>query len=116
MYVHAELGFFLNGRLLPNNSIVLFTDIGEDSSALFCLTDKVQCCSGATGKRLGVWRLPQGSNVSSEGGVYIRRGFSSIRLNRRSAMMPTGVYMCVIPNSEDSNSILQIGLVSQSEF
>ena len=40
---HAELGFFLDGTFLSNNSIVLLSDIGEGSNALFCLTNRIQC-------------------------------------------------------------------------
>ena len=36
---YADLGFFLNGRLLSDNSTVLLGDIGEGSGALYCLTD-----------------------------------------------------------------------------
>ena len=30
------VSLFLNGRILPDNSIVLLSDIGEGSSALYC--------------------------------------------------------------------------------
>ena len=116
MYINAEVGFLLNGRLLPIHSIVLFSDIGEDSSALYCLTDREQCCSDETGGRHGQWMFPEGGDVSNNKNIdiYIRRGFSSIRLNRkRNIMMPTGVYMCLIPDSNStSNRILRIGIYS----
>ena len=117
------LDFFLNGRLLPHNSIKLFSDIGEDSNALYCLTNNEQCCSGPPGARYGLWRFPEGDDVSNDkniADVYIRRGFSSIRLNRkRNVMMPIGIYTCLIPNSGGSNSTLQIGIysnISQGEL
>ena len=114
--MNAEVGFFLNGRLLPIHSIVLFSDIGEDNSALYCLTDIEQCCSDGTGERRGRWRFPDGDvvpNIDSMD-IYFRRGFSSVRLNRKGNIMtPTGVYMCRIPDSiSTSNRILRIGIYS----
>ena len=119
------LGFFLNGALLPNNSIVLFHGIGENSSALYCLTDRKQCCSSISGMRIGRWDFPNGSRVPNDkdvAGIYIRRGFSSIRLNRKSdnIVTSTGVYTCLIPDSNStSRRILRIGIysnVSQGKF
>ena len=116
--IYAVLGFFLNGRLLPNNSIVLLREIGEGSSALLCLTDRVQCCSYAEG-RLGLWRSPDGDvQQDTSAGIYTIRGFSSLLLNRKSStMMPTGVYTCLIPSSSDdegTSHTLCIGIYSSS--
>ena len=111
------LGFFLNGRLLPNNSIVLLGDIGEDSSALYCLTDRVVCCSTAAGANRGLWRSPDGI-AQANGDIYSSKGFSSIRLSRmRDTLRPTGLYRCVIPSSSDgdrTSSTLHIGIYSSN--
>ena len=118
-YIHAELGFFLNGTLLPNNSIVLLNDIGKEGSALYCLTDRENCCTGKIGMRPGLWKFPNGSNVSNDKytDIYIRRGSSSIRLNReRNIMAPTGVYKCLMPNSGATIlETLLIGIYSDSQ-
>ena len=55
--------FYLNGELYPNNSVVAMANIGEDTDALFCLTDSVNCCrSDDTGSvERGLWVLPDGS-------------------------------------------------------
>ena len=95
----AELGFFLNGTILSNNSIVLLSDIGEGSNALFCLTNSIQCCMT---EQQGQWIFPNGSNVHSS--FNQTRGFSSLLLNRRrNAMGPTGIFKCVIPDQTDMN-------------
>ena len=107
--LHAGLGFFLKGRFFSNNSIVLLDDIGEGSSALYCLTDRILCCSIEAGQHRGVWRFPSGRHVSdgSPDVVYSVKGFSSIHLNRRSsAVGPTGVYMCFIPSLRDAGHTL----------
>ena len=85
MSLCTGVGFYLNGRVLPNNSIVLLSDVGEGSSALFCLTDRTRCCSTTTGgERRGVWIFPNGSEVvqdSSGGEIYRSRSYSSVILN-----------------------------------
>ena len=114
---NTEIGFFLNGRVLPNNSIVAPGDIREGSGALYCLTDKTQCCSTAAEGELGVWRSPDGSDVSGSttADVYLVRGFSSLLLNRRSsAVGPTGVYTCVIPDAGNILRTLYIGVGTDS--
>ena len=111
--VNTEIGFFLNGRVLPNNSILAPDDIGESSGALYCLTDRTQCCSTEAGGELGVWRSPDGSDVSGSttADVYLVRGFSSLLLNRRSsAVGPTGVYTCLIRDAVNDPRTLYIGL------
>ena len=111
--MNTEIGFFLNGGVLPNNSIVAPGDIGEGSGALYCLTDRTQCCSTEAGGELGVWRSPDGSDVSGSttADIYLVRGFSSLLLNRRSsAVGPTGVYTCVIPDAGGDLRTLYIGV------
>ena len=111
------LSFFLNGRLLPNNSIVLLGDIGEGSSSLYCLTDREQCCSTEARGNHGLWRSPDGV-VQANGGIYSSKGFSSIILSRRSRTIgPTGLYRCVIPSSSDrdrASSTLHMGIYSSN--
>ena len=111
--LNAEVGFFLNGRVLSNNSIVAPGDIGEGSGALYCLTDRTQCCSTEAGGELGVWRSPDGSDVSGStiADVYLVRGFSYLLLNRRSsAVGPTGVYTCAILDAWGGFRTLYIGV------
>ena len=120
--MNPDVGFFLNGRVLPNNSIVAPGDIGEGSGALYCLTDRTQCCSTEAGGELGVWRSPDGSDVSGStiADVYLVRGFSSLLLNRRSsAVGPTGVYTCLIPDAGNVVRTLYVGVdddITDSEF
>ena len=89
----------LNGVLLPDNSRVFLGDIGEGSSALLCLTDRLLCCSTEAGANRGRWEYGSDS-VGSNTPIYSNKGFSSILLNRRSsALGPVGVYRCVIPDA-----------------
>ena len=111
------LGFFLNGRLLPNNSVVLLSDIGEGSNALYCLTDITLCCSSSAGASRGLWRSPDSDvNQDTNRDIYASKGFNSLLLNRRSSTVgPTGVYTCLIPSASDGDrdsSTLRIGIYS----
>ena len=112
--MHVGLGFFLNGRVLSNNSIVLLSDIGEGSSALYCLTDGVECCIAEAGANRGAWRYPDRSNVGAArtDAFYYIEGYSSISLNKRSSTTgPTGTYTCSLPNStETTPRNLHIGI------
>ena len=103
--------------VLPNSSIVLLSTIGEGSSALYCLTDRTQCCSNVAGGRRGAWKFPNGTDVSdkNQSGVYRIRGYSSLLLNRRrSAVGPTGVYTCLIPDEGDVLMTLYVGVYSDA--
>jgi hypothetical protein len=119
----SDVGFFLNGALLSNNSVLMLRDIGEGSSALYCLTDREQCCRfGTGGADRSLWSFPDGTSVGEDAtaDIYFTRGFSSLLLNRRSsAEGPTGIYTCVIPDRRNVLRTLYIGLyddVTSGEF
>ena len=117
MCVCTELGFFLRGTLYPDNSIVLLSDIGEGSNALYCLTDWEDCCSDEAGdRRRGLWRFPSGGSVGGDSGavIYSRRRFSSISLNFRGGST-TGLYTCSIPDAGDVTRTLSIN-IENSKF
>ena len=108
----VDVALYLNGMLLPDNSMVFLGDIGEGSNALYCLSNREACCNGlprTTGRR-GVWRFPDGSDVteSNTADFYFTRGSSFLSLNRRSSTTgPTGTFRCLIPNAQDSDSTFQ---------
>ena len=115
--MHADVGFFLDGDLLSNNSMVLLSDIGEGSSALYCLTDMMHCCLSAASASDGRWIFSDDSyaNEDPTANFYLVRGFSSLLLNRRSsAVGPTGVYTCLIPDSSNSSRNVYIGVYTRS--
>jgi hypothetical protein len=111
----AEVGFFLNGALLSDNSVVLLSDIGEGSGALYCLTNRMQCCEDGEGDAdHGIWKFPGDTHVREDttAGIYFTGGF----LNRRnSAIHPTGIYTCFIPDvSRNLLMTLYIGLYNSA--
>ena len=116
--VRAGVGLFFNGRLLSNNSMVFLGNIGEGSSALYCLTDRELCCSVEAGTRpRGLWFSPSGDVISdTNSDVYTSKGFSSIHLNRRStAMIPAGVYRCLLPDSGNVLRTISVTVVANSK-
>ena len=94
---------------------MLLSDIGEGSNDLFCLTDRTQCCTTEAGDARGSWRFPNGSSVARDNAdlsFYAIRGYSSIRLNRRSdALAPTEIFICRLPDeATGSDMIMYIGV------
>ena len=118
-YVHITLysilvcigvGLYLNGNILPDNSMVFLSEIGEGSSALYCLTNRELCCSSAAGAVRGLWREDPDNNLDEfSPNFYHTRGFSSLLLNRRSsAVGPTGAYSCLIPDAGNTVRTLTV--------
>ena len=96
--------FEINGKVYLNNSVIPLTNIGEGISALYCKTDKEECC-GVVPNRFGQFYYPSGVQVpiaNRQQGFYRNRGDQIIRLNRREGITsPTGTYRCEIPNADD---------------
>ena len=91
--------FQFNGTSYTNNSRVNITDIGEGDNSLVCVTNNTSCCKNLVGE----WYFPNGSAVKIEGAgeaFYRNRGPRMVRLHRRyNAMMPTGPFCCVVPDT-----------------
>ena len=91
---------------------MLLSDIGEGSNALFCLTDRTQCCTTEAGDARGSWRFPNGSLVNRDDAdlsFYAIRGYSSIHLNRRSDVVaPTGIFICRLPDEATGSGMYLI--------
>jgi hypothetical protein len=115
---YADVSFFLNGRLLPSNSTVLLSDIGEGRNALYCLSDRELCCSSKAGAKRGIWRFPDGMVVQADRSAdfYRTRGYSSHLINRKDGVVePTGVYTCLMPDAEDVLRTLYINVHDAGE-
>ena len=102
------------GVNLSNNSDIAITDIGEGESSVLCITDKSNCCRSTDGgAAAGHWYFPNnGSTVGIEGNghggsFYRDRLKRKVRLHRRhDAMMPTGLFCCVVPDASGQNQKL----------
>ena len=88
-------------------------EIGE--GALFCLTNKTDCCSSLQTRNgcLGEWFLPDESrvgNVSTKDGFYRRSGPSYVALHRRNNANTTGIFRCEIPDENGAVQTLYVGV------
>ena len=96
--------FELKGRSYANNSAIRLIDIGEGENALFCKTNKQDCCTN----RYGQLYYPNGVQVPIKKllhGFYRNRGERIVRLNRKKGILsPIGRYQCEIP---DADGVLQ---------
>ena len=99
----AELGFYHGGNLLPLNSIVLLSDIGLDSEALFCFSPSTDCCTSR-----GEWRFPNGAFISgsTSSDLYRSRGNRILLLHRINDILgPTGIYTCLVPSTSGGTAL-----------
>ena len=117
---YPDLGFLLDGQLYPNNSVVTVTDIGTSffSSALFCLTPSLECCSDSeTPNAASVtreWYLPDGRAITSVNSPFIKtRVSSAVSLHSDPFSMSTaesGVYRCETPDAIGISQDIYVGI------
>ena len=111
--IHVPLaGVYLsfNGTFHANNSIFFVADIGNSTtnSSLQCITDRIPCCYGDY-PRVGEWYFPNKLRVPIRGRAatfYRNRGRDgNINLNRLSSnvMLPSGLFCCVVPDTNDAS-------------
>lgn len=115
MFHFVGPGLYFKNKLVPNNSSIPISDIGEGEDALICETDKTECCRTAPNRR-GQFYYPNGVQVPislREQALYRNRGNQLIRLNRRrdDADIPTGMYCCEIPDASDMRRRLCVNLI-----
>ena len=95
-------------------------DIGENDTALLCMTNFTACCrppyTGENGCGLGNWCFPNGTIVPSSGkqwDFYRTRGQSVVSLNRGRGG-EEGIYCCQIPDSTNVTQTVYIGVYRAS--
>ena len=94
-------------------------DIGENDTALLCMTNLTACCqapsTGENGSALGSWFFPNGTRVCCCGNewIYRDRGQMVVGLNRRSVGVE-GIYRCEIPDSTNVPQTMYIGVYRAS--
>ena len=119
MHLNAEVGLLLNGELKLNNSVVAWSEIGEGSRSLFCLTNNMNCCE--TTLNLGDWIDPNNDTVSqSQSTSDIYQGYrnNSILLQHpHQGMTPflQGIFHCDVIDGNDQMQRLYIGIYIQLE-
>ena len=95
----------LNGRVLPNNSLVVVTDIVADAAmTLRCVTPRTDCCSDAD-TAMAQWYHPYGGDASatfifdwlSRGEGEPLGSVALVRVRSRSRRYNQGIYRCTVP-------------------
>ena len=116
----GEITFSLNGTKYLNNSLVTLEDIGENDTALLCMTDLTPCCrpphTGTNGTVLGNWFFPNGSRVNNKGvqlDFYRDREQMVVRMNRRRGGV-NGIYRCEIPDLTNITQTVYIGVYAEN--
>ena len=114
----VDVGFFLDGNLYPNNSLVDLDEIGSGTKALFCLTNNINCCENPS---QGDWFGPTIRTVEemdTTDDFYTSRGRSVIYLNKvatSSSQTQSGVFYCRIPDDDGNNRTIYIGIYNNEE-
>lgn len=109
------MGLLHRGNLIANNSILLIDDVGMALDGLICFTSKQNCCSLNAGQELGQWLDPEEQEVD---GVSFSqdRGLSILTLNNLQASEnDTGLFQCIVPDSQGVNRTLFVGLYDAME-
>ena len=103
-------------------------NIGEGESALFCSTDRSDCCDNESDIH-GNWFLPNGSKILATNNthfdaVYVIRGNQTVGLNRdrvnnnnvnNSLELSTGVYHCEMMDKNNITHHLYVGIYHENE-
>ena len=117
------LYFTLSGMVYIPGDTVLITSI-DSESPLVCVTSNVNldCCRGIDGGNVGEWHFPDGTMVPRSSNApssanFTRTGFThEVRLNRRnSAMSPTGIYECRVPDSGEATASVVTAQITVGE-
>ena len=97
----------LNGQVLPNNSLVVVSDIVADAAmTLRCVTPRTDCCSDAD-TAVAQWYHPNGGDAgaiqflnrlsSGEGEPLGSVALVRANSNNEVAMNNEGIYRCTVP-------------------
>ena len=120
----GDVWFSLRNTTYQNNSIVTLEDIGENDTALFCMTQFTTCCRSRNGSVLGQWFFPNGTKVPSiyvnqtsrpklKWDFYRTREKMMVLLHRRGGGV-AGIYHCKIPDSMNVTQNIYIGVYNTS--
>ena len=89
---------------------------GDEEKALFCSTDRRNCCNDELNLP-GSWLLPNGSEISSTTNtqsLHITLGNQTMGLNI-SPELPSGIYHCEMMDRENITHHLYAGIYPEGE-
>jgi hypothetical protein len=114
--IFSGVSLLLNGELKLNNSVIVWSEIGEDGSSLFCLTDNIDCCGATSNSGNWVDTNNDAINDNTTNAVYQERRRNSILLQQQE-MAPTieGILRCDIVDANNTMQHLYVGIYPESE-
>ena len=100
----------LNGRVLPNNSLVVVSDIVADAAmTLRCVTPRTDCCSDVD-TAVAQWYHPSGGDAGAIIAIFVRLSsgvgeplgsVALVRVNSESLGPGSeGIYRCTVPEPD----------------
>ena len=110
----GDVWFSLRNATYQNNSIVSLKHIDEGDDALICITNLAACCRSRPA--IGNWFFPNGTRVPGSGSqwdFHRTRGQMVVRMHRRRGGVD-GIFHCEIPDAENVNQTIYIGVYSMS--
>ena len=118
IFLCLEVGLLLNNQLLPNNSVITWMEIGHGTGSLFCLTNKIDCCSSTP--KSGSWHFPNGSAVTlssmRNNAIVQEYGQSSILLQHHNGNPDiSGIFHCEVLDDNNERQSLYIGIYLQQK-
>ena len=113
----GDVWFSFRNVTYQNNSNVTLEDLGENDTALLCVTNLTACCQlpGSNGSTIGKWFFPNGTEVSSSSAMwsfYITSGDMMVLLHHTKGGVE-GIYRCEI-HSMKVNQTIYIGVYTAS--
>ena len=108
----GNVWFSLNGTTYKNNSLVTLEDIGEDDTALLCMTNLIACCLPpyTNSSALGNWYFPNATRFFSRNWYIYRTRGQMVVYMRRIGGGENGIYRCEIHDSMNVKQNIYIGV------
>ena len=98
-----------------NNTLITVNDIQGNNAALFCSTDRENCCIDEFNIIPGSWFLPNGSKISTNTQfLHIALGSQTMGLNI-SPELPSGIYHCEMMDRDNVTHHLYAGIYPENE-
>jgi hypothetical protein len=113
--IFSGVSLLLNGELKLNNSVIVWREIGEDGSSLFCLTDNMDCCDAASNS--GNWVDTNNDAITDNTTNAVYQGYrrNSILLQRQEMVSTIkGIFHCDIVDANNTMQYLYVGIYPES--
>ena len=114
--VHSQTHLSFFREILPNNSYVAFSLVGNmGRNSVQCHTQFRNCCRPGEGENIGDWYFPNRDRLQFKGSIYQNRHAQRVELRTTiEATSKTGIYCCDIPFNSSMRDTLCVGLYNNA--